>query len=372
MESLNSFFKNVLKKDLPFVVYSKPGQHQAQAYCQQDKSLHFVDTFKEEGFVFAPFDTQKPPILFPKGSTKHYAYEYIRDTEVHVPVSLDSVGQKDTHIALVKKGVDAIANGEMEKVVLSRKQNIPLQNNDPYTAMMRLLSKYPLAFVYCWFHPEVGLWLGATPETLLHIKNGYLETMALAGTQAYTGKLDVDWGAKERKEQELVTQSIIENLEALVQDSLVVDGPETAKAGSLLHLKTSIKARLDVNVTSIKSVLHALHPTPAICGLPRESATSFIAAHEGYDRAYYTGYLGELNHKETLQRSRSNRNIENKAYQAVKTSTRLFVNLRCMQWENNEAHIYVGGGITQESIPEKEWEETQHKLETMYSILASG
>ena len=371
MDTLKAFFKNTLEKDLPFVVYRKPGQPQTQAYRQHGTRLHYVSTFKEEGFVFAPFDTEKAPVLFPTASMEHFEFDTLDTQESYVANTTNSSEQKDNHIELVKKGVVAIEGGAMEKVVLSRKQNIPLKNNYPYTAIVRLLAKYPLAFVYCWYHPAVGLWLGATPETLLHIKNGQLETMALAGTQTFNGNMDVSWGSKEKKEQALVTQAIVENLNPLVEESLTIEGPETAKAGNLLHLKTTLKARLDLSITSIKAVLQALHPTPAICGLPREQAKTFIENNEGYDRSFYTGYLGELNSKETLQRSRTNRNAENKAYHAIKTSTSLYVNLRCMQWQGDTASIYVGGGITAASIPEKEWEETQHKLQTMCSIIAS-
>jgi isochorismate synthase len=370
MKTLKAFFKNTLEKDLPFVVYRKPGQQQTQATRQHDNNLQYVTTFKEEGFVFAPFDTDKAPVLFPAASMEHYEFDSVSRIENYTSSSVDNTAQKETHIALVQKAIEAIESGVMEKVVLSRKQNIPLKNSNPYDAIMRLLAKYPLAFVYCWYHPKVGLWLGATPETLLHIKNEQLETMALAGTQSYKGNLDVHWGKKEKKEQELVTQTIVENLKPLVEEALIIEGPTTAKAGNLLHLKTTLKARLDISITSIKAVLKALHPTPAICGLPRESAKIFIETNEGYHRSFYTGYLGELNRKETIQRTRSNRNVENKAYQAIKTSTSLYVNLRCMQWQGDNASIYVGGGITAKSNPEKEWEETQHKLETMCSILA--
>lgn len=371
MHTLKAFFKNTLEKDLPFVVYRKPGQERAQAFRQQDKRVHYVTTFKEEGFVFAPFDANKAPVLFPSESTEHYEFNSEVIKKNHTPEPLKDTTQKDTHIALVYKAVEAIKSGVMEKVVLSRKQNVPLKNNNPYSAISRLLTKYPLAFVYCWYHPKVGLWLGATPETLLHIENGQLETMALAGTQAYRGNMEVQWGDKEKKEQAIVTQAIIDSLNPLVIESLSIDGPVTVKAGNLLHLKTTLKARLDLSVTSLKVVLKALHPTPAICGLPSAQAKTFIKAQEGYDRSFYTGYLGELNRKETLQRSRTKRNVENRAYRAIKTSTSLFVNLRCMQWQGDNASIYIGGGITASSIPEKEWEETQNKLDTMYSILAS-
>ena len=98
----------------------------------------------------------------------------------------------------------------------------------------------------------------------------------------------------------------------------------------------------------MENLINSLHPTPAICGIPKSVATDFILKYEGYNRAYYSGYLGELN---------------------MNDSTNLFVNLRCMQIENNMAAIYVGGGITNESIPENEWLETVSKSEIMKKVL---
>jgi isochorismate synthase len=73
-------------------------------------------------------------------------------------------------------------------------------------------------------------------------------------------------------------------------------------------------------------VISVLHPTPAVCGLPKQEAKDFILENEGYDRKYYTGFLGELNkeafNKETLKSD-------------------LYVNLRCMKIKDNQAHLYV-------------------------------
>lgn len=370
MDSLHSFFEKAQASDLPFVVYRKPGEQITQAYCQKDKTLYLVEDYTEEGFVFAPFDTQKAAVLFPASHSDHLEFESSDVLENHTAKrAIETTVDRQRHITLVQKGVAAIAAGKMEKVVLSRKHTVLLKNKNPYTTTQNLLLKYPDAFVYCWYHPAVGLWLGATPETLLTIKNRRLETMALAGTQVYKGTSDVVWGAKEKKEQELVTQAIVQNLSPLLDTALAIEGPVTSQAGRLLHLKTTLKAIFNSTSTSLKSILGALHPTPAICGLPRAKAKAFIEDHEGYDRNYYTGYLGELNHKETLNRSRSKRNMENRAYQAIKKTTSLYVNLRCMQWIDNECYVYVGGGITAASSPEKEWEETVNKLGTMYNIL---
>lgn len=372
MDTLQAFFKNVQSRNLPFVVYRKPGEKKIQAFRQKNSQLYPAQDYEEEGFVFAPFDTHKVAVLFPVLHSDRFQFQengtHRGDASIEV---VDSLEQKKQHLDLVQKGVDAIIAGAMEKVVLSRKQTLPLKNKNPYTTTQRLLAKYPNAFVYCWYHPAVGLWLGATPETLLTIKNRKLETMALAGTQVYEGSLDVAWGAKEKKEQELVTQAIVQNLEPLVGTGLAIEGPITSPAGTLLHLKTTITANLHTTETSLRSILEALHPTPAICGLPRDKAKAFINKHEGYDRSFYTGYLGELNIKKTVTRATQKSNVENTVYQAIKRSTSLFVNLRCMQWVDNEVCVYVGGGITRESAAEKEWEETVNKLSTMYTILDS-
>ena len=80
-------------------------------------------------------------------------------------------------------------------------------------------------------------------------------------------------------------------------------------------------------------------------------------------------FLGELNLQKNVQRSRNRRNVENLAYRAVKQETALFVNLRCMKIEDKLASIFVGGGITKDSNPEAEWEETVNKAQTMKKVL---
>ncbi|MDZ7613679.1 MAG: chorismate-binding protein [Flavobacteriaceae bacterium] len=88
--------------------------------------------------------------------------------------------------------------------------------------------------------------------------------------------------------------------------------------------------------------------------MPKETARNFIMEHEGYDRSFYTGFLGEINLNSGDEKS---------------ASTHLFVNLRCMELFEDKAVIFVGGGITSDSIKEKEWEETVAKSATMKAIL---
>lgn len=122
-------------------------------------------------------------------------------------------------------------------------------------------------------------------------------------------------------------------------------------------------------VIDIAALVKAIHPTPAVCGFPKEAAKRFILQNENYNREFYTGYLGELNFQEIKKRNVNRRNVENRAYTSVKRVSDLYVNLRCMKVNGNQAFIFVGGGITKDSNAEAEWEETVNKTQTMKNVL---
>ncbi|MCX2839233.1 chorismate-binding protein [Salinimicrobium sp. MT39] len=368
---------------LPFVAYRKPiltgDRATVTAFLQQDDELNYTENFTESGFVFAPFDTSEKAILFAENTSEKLHFEQVVSEE-GTAVLTSQKGQiseekKLGHIELVRKAVSVLRAGEMDKVVLSRREEVELKEQNRLQLFKELLKTYATAFVYCWYHPKIGCWLGATPETLLKVEGRRFKTMALAGTQKYHGTTDVEWGEKEKQEQQFVTDSIVENLKASGVEDLERSELYTSKAGNLLHLQTDINGTLvstDVprNVsTGYGNIISALHPTPAVCGLPKEKAKSFILSEENYDREFYTGFLGELNLQKNVQRSRTRRNVENLAYRAVKKETNLFVNLRCMKIEDNKAVLFIGGGITKDSVPEDEWQETVNKAETMKKVL---
>ncbi|MDB2463015.1 chorismate-binding protein [Algibacter sp.] len=368
----NDFFERIeahFQNKLPFVSYRKPNQGKVSARLQKDSSLNFTKDFTETGFVFSPFDDIAKTVLMPSKVSEiietFYVVEGLGETTKLMPLA--SKGSKNFHINLVEKGVAAIKNSELKKVVLSRQETVSISENNPFNIFKRLLNSYKSAFVYCWYHPKVGLWLGATPETLIKIEGQRFSIMALAGTQNYNGSLDVVWQSKEKQEQQFVTDFIIDNLKPSVED-FKISNVETVKAGNLVHLKTMISAQLKQN-TPLKQVIEALHPTPAVCGLPKHLAKQFILKNENYNREFYTGFLGELNGEKTIAPRSSKRNIENRAYAVKRKSTQLYVNLRCMQLKDQEAIIYVGGGITQSSYAESEWEETVSKSLVIKSIL---
>ena len=343
-----------LNNKLPFVSYRKPKEKAINLLTQNDDNLHFVCDYEESGFVFAPFDQKKPAVIIPFDPVFFSVYKDVQVSLLVPQPKKDAVLEtsKKSHIDLVSKGIDRIDAGLLTKVVLSRKLEIEINGMDAVQLFQNLLASYPNAFCYIWYHPKVGLWLGATPETLLNIKGSRLSTMALAGTQSYKGTLDVDWGAKEIEEQQLVTDFVVRGLKSAIssQKGVTVSRPMTVRAGSLLHLQTMINADLQVGNGVIAKLLVEIHPTPAVCGFPKNEARQFIVENEGYDREYYTGFLGELSLNSASQSS-------------------LFVNLRCMQLKDGKAIIYIGGGITKDSIPSKEWRETVSKAGTMLKVL---
>lgn len=355
MNSFEIYIKEIIQvydSKMPFVVFKRPNEFKLTAYLPNTNELIQLSDFEEDGFVFVPFNSGNK-ILFPINNSVKKEINFKEEDVIINDIKSNSISNieneetpKKKYIKLVQKAINFIEEGKADKIVLSRIEKINAVNFDIENSFKKMLWKYPNAFVYIWFHPKIGLWMGATPEKLLSVENNTFKTMALAGTQVYKNVLNVTWQLKERKEQQFVTNYIVDSINPFVKE-VEITAPFTIKAGNLLHIRTDISGK-SLTKNSLKSLILALQPTPAVCGLPKSEATTFILENEKYDRSYYTGFLGELN-------------VENKCD--------LFVNLRCMQLRNNEIYIYVGGGITKESNAEKEWEETENKAEIIKSVL---
>lgn len=256
---------------------------------------------------------------------------------------------REIHMGMVAEAVRAIRATPLEKVVLARRFSLPCTLS-PIEIFLRLCRTYPKAFCYLWSHPDSGIWLGASPEQLMVFDGARGHTDALAGTQPAAGLATPSWTAKEYREQQLVTDYIVEKLREAGLEPEV--GPtRDERAGGLWHLRTRVGFQAGADAAA--SLVHALHPTPAVCGQPRELARDYILEHENFDREYYCGYLGEVG-------------------RSGPGSSRLFVNLRCLQLRDNSAYIYTGGGITADSDPAAEWDEIQQKSLTVLRTLQNS
>ncbi|MBZ4044731.1 chorismate-binding protein [Flavobacterium hibisci] len=352
---MNNFFSKIIQhynQNLPFVLYSKPNASNLIGFLQRNDTLYKVSDYSEKGFVFASFD-EKQLILIPESESEIIRID--KEETGFESVETDDLNlnpeAKKQYEELVAKGIEAIKNGEFKKVVLSRSEAVDLADFDFILAFQHLVQLYPTTFTYCFFHPKIGLWMGATPEQLLKANGNVFETTALAGTQKADLETEILWQQKEKDEQQYVTDFIVKRLRE-VANSVVVSEPYSLKAGSIWHIKTDISGVLKDNST-LEEVIDTLHPTPAVCGLPKKKAKTFILENENYNRTFYTGFLGELN----------------SSFLEGNASSDLFVNLRSMQIQENKAILYMGCGITKESIPEKEWEESVNKSMTMKRVL---
>lgn len=336
------------EKNLPFVVFSSANSEAVNCYCQNNRTVYLDESLSQNGFVLSPFDSRLESYLIPQKESEIFETQLLLSEIEKEWVQISELeGDKIVYQKLISKTVETIKRGAAVKIVMSRKKDFPIPDFSIAHLIERLFSAHPTAFRYIWYHPETGIWCGATPETLVNIKNNEFKTMALAGTQPYSAG-QITWRKKEMEEQHFVTEAILDNLKDIVDD-VQVSKTYNHRAGSLLHLCTDISARVGKEPGALSKIAQALHPTPAVCGTPRDFAKNFIIENEGYQREFYTGFLGPVNEDGV--------------------SATLMVNLRCMKIENGKATIFVGGGITADSAPEEEWQETQNKMQTMLQVL---
>lgn len=359
---------NCLNEQLPFVLYRKPDENELVGVFQDTDEVFRVKDFTESGFVFAPFDLTSDAILMKMDTVLRGSYNANYNDlafDLSRNLILNSTIEKHRYLELISNAISKINLGYFDKVVVSRKIDVECKQ-DHLKIYTRLLKLYEKAFCYFWYHPKIGAWMGATPEILVKSNGTRFNTMSLAGTQNSNDLDAPQWSEKELHEQQLVTDYIFETLKDKVV-SLSSSKRESVKAGQLWHLRTEINGSFTPN--KFGDVLKSLHPTPAVCGSPFLEAKKFILDNENYNRSFYTGFIGELNIKLEQSRNKNRRNQENSAYKSIVKTSELFVNLRCMQVLKNTATIYVGGGITRDSIPESEWEETVLKSNTMFRVL---
>ncbi len=356
--------KEFLDRHLPFAAYRLPDEKEIYHLFQSSPRLTFLQPDEKisglNGFVFSPFVNSSMPRLMIRGDhvlTEDIPVKVLGEILIRVGFSDNGYYRPSPYEATkkefcsgVKSIISEIKKGTVNKAVLSRVHLQSVKKSFSAIATFeKLLAMYPSAMVYMAYLPHIGFWMGATPELLLETEKDELTTVSLAGTKKEQDVIGVKWGLKELMEQKMVTDHIKTCLDKYFDD-FQLDGPNTVQAGPVSHLKTSF--RVKSNSRHIHQVfddlLKDLHPTPAVGGMPKDAALKLISKIEKHDRAYYSGFIGPVN-------------IHNK--------TRLFINLRCMEVLHQYLSIYVGAGITSDSIPEDEWEETQIKAQTLLNAL---
>jgi isochorismate synthase EntC len=250
--------------------------------------------------------------------------------------------------AYVEQGINAIKKDRLDKVVAARSESVKLKPGFDVAAFYsKLTQQYPLACVYFFYIKDIGCWCGATPEKLLTVEKNELQTVALAGT--LPADSPDEWTDKEHDEQNMTEFFIDETFKSLKLERYKKSPVETIEAGPIKHLRSTFswKPKAEDLHQKFGKILGALNPTPAVCGLPQFEASIFISKNEKLERRFYSGFVG-LIHKNEAQ---------------------LFVNLRCMEIGKDAALLYAGAGITEDSNPAAEWEETATKMNTLRALL---
>ena len=342
----------LIRQNRAFAVYRLPRENRLHFIGQTTGSVRILPAIqslnKQNGFVIAPFRMSEvcPIVLIEADEECVFTIPNVTaasEKDVNIREKPSSDYQSRFHTF-----TQALSDKAFEKLVLSHCLTVPRKSEfSPSTVFYRACKRYVHSYVYLFHTPQTGTWIGSTPEVLLSGKGNEWHTVALAGTQRLRdGRLPETWSEKKREEQQLVTDYIRECLLAF-RISAKEKGPYTVQAGELAHLKTDLHFSLSDNQT-LGELLNALHPTPAVCGLPKDKAFRFITDNEGYDRRYYSGFLGRIQPEK---------------------QTDLYVNLRCMQIESDRLLLYAGGGLFASSDLQEEWLETEDKLLTMYRII---
>ncbi len=304
------------------------------------------------GFVVAPFAVSAAdPLLLIRPDRVETIVPDDIPVGPHRPSPITPHPSSDYHIDFANYHAQ-LQEGTFQKIVLARsttlKTNTVRNGRELFLDACRL---YPRMFICLVSTPQSGTWLTATPEILLECRADRWQTIALAGTMKLEGDElqgegeHVTWTTKNIQEQRYVATYITECLEQFTTD-FTERGPYTARAGHLVHLRSDFTFTLPDN-DRLGDVLQTLHPTPAVCGLPKRAAFDFILKNEHSPRHYYSGFMGPL----LLQ------------------GTHLFVSLRCMQLLADGYRLYAGGGLLPDSTEEQEWLETEAKMETMRTLL---
>ncbi len=389
--ALYAFYAAALHHNKAVALWQLPGSEEICAVVDlgQVNELTQIDFHRRRaGFVFAPFvtgqqnaayridadaiftssglvlpDTGENPARKAAQQKFAAAYELLAHNSAHLPApgwytpserAPERAAGESEYTHLVRQAATFIRATGIAKVVVSRTTKQPLPAEfDPVATFLELTARYPTAFVSLVSIPGIGTWLGASPEVLLTLDGRRLTTMALAGTQRRPEDRPlaaVRWGAKEITEQEMVSNYVRDFFAGAGVAGLVQEGPQTVAAANIVHLQTlfHVEQPEEELLSLANRVLDELHPTSAVCGMPKHEALAFILSHEGYDRSFYSGFLGPVH---------------------LDGCSSLFVNLRCMQLDHSFASLYVGGGITADSEPASEWRETEMKAETMLSVL---
>ena len=267
-------------------------------------------------------------------------------------------GERDAWRTGIEHVLHEIGQQRLQKGVFTRRvvhhANAPV---DPIPILERLDAQEDPAYRFLVQPTADTAFVGLSPERLYRRRNDSIESEALAGTTRRGSAPEADavlgeallQSRKDRHEHDLVRQHIEENLTPLAEELVSDQEPHLEQLAFVQHLRTDVRGRLKPGVRDA-DVLAALHPTPAVCGLPTVTALDVLRQHEGFDRGLYCGLVGTWRPDEA----------------------EFAVAIRSALVRGNEIELFAGAGIVEGSDPDAEWEETVEKLRTIGDVIGGS
>jgi len=291
------------------------------------------------------------------GKFSSFDYQVVAGTESALPP--DYLRQESgDYRASVRRALQRIDAGEFKKIVLARAVDLttarPLH---PLRVLNGLRQHFPECYAFSLANGRGQSFIGASPERLLRVSQGVLETEALAGStrRGVGASEDAALGAaliqseKDLREHRLVLDTIVGRLTQLGLQAEHAAHPGLRRLANVQHLHTPVRATLGEQVRLL-DVLAAMHPTPAVGGFPAAAAIARIRELEGFPRGLYAGAIGWVN---------------------ARGGGEFFVGIRSALVSGAKARVYAGNGIVAGSDPEKEFAETEWKFKAMLGALGA-
>jgi isochorismate synthase len=274
----------------------------------------------------------------------------------------------EAYAAAVERARARIRAGDLRKVVLARSLIVHAGRHlDAKQLLWRLRAVDPACYAFA--APtyarrgqelrRMGALIGATPELLMSRTGSSISCCPLAGSAPRHGDPDEDRASaellhassKEREEHEVVVQAVAEALHPFCVELEYAPTPELLATANVWHLATPFRGRLRKPVPSVLELVGAVHPTPAVCGTPRDAARLLISELEPFDRGCYAGPVGWVD---------------------ASGDGEWAIALRCAELAGTVARLFAGAGIVADSVPELELDETERKFLAFLDSLRWG
>jgi isochorismate synthase len=259
----------------------------------------------------------------------------------------------------VERALQAIEAGEIEKVVLARSLAVEADRAiDPRVVARRLSAAEPGSYVFLVSLPGGSTLAGASPELLLRREGMTVSSDPLAGTALRSPDRVRDQeiarellaSGKEQREHRLIAEAVADGLAPFCSELIVDSEPSLSPTATLWHLRTAVRGTLRPDSPDALAIAASLHPTPAVCGTPRGTASAVISRLEDFDRRFYAGLVGWVD---------------------ARGDGEWAITLRCAEITGTTARLHAGAGIVAGSDPAAEDLETEAKFGPMLRALGA-